>query len=362
MLFDKENALKLSVLTTLLVVFAFVLSFSSHGESNKESMQRAVFNDGFKALYKTELGSIQACTKQISGELKVCSKVLKNEGNAPYVLYADNSKATVVLFHGLSDSPFFLRSIAEHLQRQGFTSIVGLTPGHGKFDADADMEDPHLKQRWLTHSQTLINLAKQLGEPLFIGGFSTGGAFATHYMLNNPDDVAGLLLFSGALQLADNAESMSKVWGIKWVAKWFDGEYQSQGPNPYKYPGVGLYSALVLMDVINDIRDLIDLKNQDNSALNVPIYAAHSASDKTTLIEGVEYLMENVSGEHSLFKVDESYELCHADLPISSIQIVAMKFNKSMVKEYEKCAIPEANPLHRNMLNMMMYFLNRHTS
>jgi esterase/lipase len=356
-----NETLRLAVFKSVFAFSALLLSLVSiaHGDQNLQA--KSTFDQGFKSLYKTELGSIQACTKQIEGELKVCSKILKNEGNAPYVLHAKHPKAVVVLFHGLSDSPFFMRSIAEYLQSQGYTAIVGLTPGHGKYDADADMEDPQLKERWLTHSQSLIQLAKSLDSPLFIGGFSTGGAFATHYMLNNPGDIQGLLLFSGALQLADNAESMSKVWGMKWITKWFDGEYPSQGPNPYKYPSVGLYSALVLMDVINDIRDKLAIYSENQKTLTTPIFAAHSAADKTTLIEGVENLMENVDGEHSLFKIDESYDVCHADLPISSVQIVAMKFNKSLVKEHEKCAVPQANPLHQNMLNMMMYFLERHT-
>lgn len=348
------------VLKIFLSVLLCLFSYSAIANPATQDTDKKVFNEKFKSLYRAELGTTQACAKQSMGEYKVCSKVLKNEGNAPYVLHADSPKATVVMFHGLSDSPFFMRSIAEHLQQQGFTSIVGLTPGHGKFDADADMEDPELKERWLGHSQSLIDLAKTLKRPLFVGGFSTGGAFATHYSLNNPEDIRGLLLFSGALQLADNAESMSKVWGIKWVAKWFDGEYATQGPNPFKYPSVGLYSALVLMDVINDIRQMISMQNEQQSKINIPIFAAHSAADKTTLIEGVEFLMDNVQGEHSLFKIDESYDLCHADLPVSSVQIVAMKFNKSMVKEYEKCAVPKANPLHKNMLDMMMYFLERH--
>ena len=66
----------------------------------------------FKAIYKTELSDIKVCRSQGQSVVKLCSNLLRNEGNGPYMLLPDTEpKAVAVLFHGLSDSPFFMKSI-----------------------------------------------------------------------------------------------------------------------------------------------------------------------------------------------------------------------------------------------------------
>ncbi len=311
--------------------------------------------DEFAAIYQQELGSTRVCEQQLSYEYKVCSDVLKSEGNAPYVFQSDTSKGVVVLFHGLSDSPFFMRSIAEYLYREGYTVVVPLTPGHGKLEADADMEDSQLKSRWYAHVNQVMGIVEQQPQPVFIGGFSTGGAFATWYSLHNPDKVKGILLFSAALELTGGAETMSKIWGIKLLAKLLDGDYETQGPHPYKYPSVASYSGLILMDVIRDIREFLKDKT-----IEKPIFAAHSMADNVTMVSGIESLIEKVDGNHTFFKVDESYDVCHADVVMNQVQIVQLQFNKSEVNENERCAVPKANPQHDNMLKTLGYFMQQH--
>ncbi|WP_395344755.1 alpha/beta hydrolase [Ningiella sp. W23] len=318
------------------------------------------FNAAFNSIYARQLSSIRPCTEQTIipaiDEIKVCSDTLRNEGNAPFALFPSQPKALVVLFHGLSDSPYFLRSIATHLASKGYAVVAPLTPGHGKKEADADMQDESLQMRWYEHVDEIMDLANASHEKVFIGGFSTGGALATQFTLSNSEDVQGLLLFSGALQLSDSAETLSNIWGSKALAEWLDGDYQTQGPNPYKYPSVATYSALVLMDVIKDIRFQLDTLEQ--TPLKKPIFAAHSLADTTTLYEGVEDLLNKVDGDHTRFKIDEEFEVCHADLVVSAPQLIAMNFDKSQVNQSERCKVPQANPLHQNMLSVLVHFLD----
>lgn len=310
----------------------------------------------FANIYAAELGDMQPCDSSHLRKIIFCFESLRNKGNAPFIVLPNTSaKGVVVLFHGLSDSPYFMSSIAAHLRLKGYIVISPLTPGHGKQQADADMQDDNLKARWLAHLEAVMDFAHSFGLPTAIGGFSTGGAFATYYTLQNPDKIDALLLFSGALKLSSAAESMAKVWGMKTIAKWLDGDYQTHGPHPYKYPSVATYSALVLIDIINDIRKLLE-----ESKPQATIFAAHSLADVTTLYEGIEDLTSRVEGRHTVFKVDESYDLCHADLPMSAAQIINLSFDKTKVKAHERCAIPKANPLHPQMLLMLTTFLDEH--
>lgn len=310
----------------------------------------------FISIYEDELTPVSACPESELRDISLCSPLLRNSGNSPFILLPSQTpKGLVVLFHGLSDSPYFMRSIGEFLQSKGYMVIAPLTPGHGKKEADADMQDEQLYSRWITHTNSVMDFASSFNLPIAIGGFSTGGALATHYTLQNPENVEALLLFSGALELSGAAEAMSKIWGMKSLAKWLDGDYEAIGPHPHKYPSVASYSALVLMDVIKDIRDMLEQKSIKKS-----VFAAHSMADSTTLFTGVEDLTNAIDGDHTLFKIDESYELCHADVPMNAVQIVNLNYDKSQVNESELCKVPKANPLHDQMLLMLDIFLQEH--
>jgi esterase/lipase len=331
-------------------------SFANDLAANAHGLNVNALRASFSAFYETELGRTSPCKTQQPFEIKICSPALRNEGNAPYILMPKDAKATVVLFHGLSDSPFYLKSIAEHLYRQGYLVIVPLIPGHGKLEADADMQDPLLKQRWLAHVAEVVALAHTTNQQVFIGGFSNGGVLATHHLLNHPDSAQGLLLFSGALRLTSTAEMMAGIWGMKSIAVWLDGDYSTDSPNPYKYPKVASYAALMLMDVIKEVRALLK-----ESTVEKPIFAAHSLADLTTLYEGVEDLLATMPGDHTEFKIDESFGVCHANLVLSSVQMMGMVFDHSRVNPLELCATPEANPLHRSMLQVLSHYMQQHT-
>ena len=365
-----NNIVKINL--SIIVVMSMCLSIALNAtaqtpQSDNASLERQrLFAKAqlFSAIYEPELGVARPCEEAFKNGIKVCFDTLKNDGNSPYILLPNLSvnqpqpRAVVVLFHGLSDSPYFVSSIAEFLRLKGYVVIAPLTPGHGKIDADADMQDDALKARWYAHTNTVMQFAKEMaGEsslPVVIGGFSTGGALATYYTLTQPNDVAALLLFSGALEIGGSAETMAKVWGMKTLAKFLDGEYETQGAHPFKYPSVATYSGLVLIDVVRDIRDILA-----NKTLSKPIFAAHSMDDNVTLFDGIKTLTDKVQGRHTIFKIDESYELCHADLPMNSVQIVNLTFDKSKINESEKCAVPKANPLHAQMLMMLEEFLTQ---
>ncbi len=328
---------------------AFSLFFSSTMAVGNE------VNEEFKRLYEAEWGQTQPCRETSLNKYGVCSNVLRNEGNAPFIMHNKQSERVAVLVHGLSDSPFFMRAIAQILFDEGFSVVVPLLPGHGLRDAGDNMSDWDLAERWQLHIDDVISLASTMGETLVVGGFSTGGALVVDNHFKNDERIDGLMLFSGALALSDNAEGMSRIWGIKLLALMIDGAYETHGPNPYKYPNVAGFAGLELMDIINDIRDTIDNGQQ----LDVPIFAAHSQADTTTPIYGVENLIEQSKGPNTFFVIDESYELCHADLVVNKPLLAQMKFNANMVNKQEDCAVPKSNPLFPTMTLMLIDYLSQ---
>ncbi|MCW8091639.1 alpha/beta hydrolase [Alteromonas sp. ASW11-130] len=313
--------------------------------------------DKFASHYQQQLGKIARCRDPEPNQFRVCSPVLRNEGNAPFIMHhGQKTEKVAVLFHGLSDSPFYMRAIAEKLHAEGMNVLVPLTPGHGLRDADEAMEDGDMPLTWRRHVKSMIHFAPQLGDKIYLGGFSAGAAIATDYYLTHPEQIDALMLFSAALALSDYAESMSKIWGTKWLARLIDGTYQATGPNPHKYPGVSGYAGLQLMSIIHDIRN----KLASGQQINVPVFAAHSQADLTTPLHGVEALLKHVKGAHMLFLIDQEYDLCHGDLPLDYRSIADMHFKKHAVTTLEKCTIPQANPLFRQMTDMLGTFVSMH--
>ena len=216
------------------------------------------------------------------------------------------------------------------------------------------MQDSKLSERWVAEVEDIVAISRSMGRKLMIGGFSTGGTLAANYALRNSDAVDGLILLSGAFVLSDNAEQMTRIWGMQTIAKWLDGDYQVSNSNPYKYPNVALYSVFELMEVIRQVRSLVATQ-----PVTVPTFAAHSLSDVTTPYAGVESLLAGSNASHSLFLIDESYELCHGDLPLTKQQVAEIDFQSPLDELIELCTVPEANPLHTRMMAMLKAFIDQ---
>src|SRR5271169_58216 len=105
--------------------------------------------------------------------------------NRSYVLKPKDAPiGAVVLLHGLTDSPYSQRHIAQSYRDHGFVSIVIRLPGHGTVPAgltEVQWED------WVAATRLAVREARQLvapETPLHLVGFSNGGALAVKYALD----------------------------------------------------------------------------------------------------------------------------------------------------------------------------------
>lgn len=109
--------------------------------------------------------------------------------NRSYILQPEGTpRGAVVLLHGLTDTPYSLRNVAENYCQHGFIAIAPRLPGHGTVPAAltrVDWED------WMAASRLAVREATRLagpGVPLHIVGFSNGGALAMKYALDSLED------------------------------------------------------------------------------------------------------------------------------------------------------------------------------
>ncbi|WP_404685292.1 alpha/beta hydrolase [Raoultella terrigena] len=109
--------------------------------------------------------------------------------NRSYIMMPDaRPKGAVVLLHGLTDTPYSLRHIANNYRQHGYIAIGIRLPGHGTVPAaltDVNWQD------WLAATRLAVREAQKLAGhdvPLHMVGFSNGGALAMKYTLDALDN------------------------------------------------------------------------------------------------------------------------------------------------------------------------------
>lgn len=171
-----------------------------------------------------------------------------------------------LLIHGLNDSPFVWRDLADRLSGEGFDVRAILLPGHGS--RPGGMLDVTY-QDWLDAVRGHMEAWNTDSAPIYLGGFSLGGVIATAMALES-DAVAGLLLFAPAWRSsADDILSWSSV-----VALARDWAIERPAINPVRYGSIAVNSGVQYYDVTQYLMGL-----WGDRALDIPVLAVVTTED-----------------------------------------------------------------------------------
>ena len=162
--------------------------------------------------------------------------------NRTFELDPAPARGGVLLVHGLTDSPYSVRALAETYRDEGFYALALRMPGHGTVPGaltEATWED------WLAAVRLgARHVREKIGPkaPLHFVGYSNGGALVLSQALDaiedpkrvKPDRLVLVSPMSGVTPAARLARAISLLGGLTYFekAKWTDvlPEY-----NPYKY-------------------------------------------------------------------------------------------------------------------------------
>ena len=131
--------------------------------------------------------------------------------NRSFRLRQPNAIGHALLIHGLTDSPYSMRALAESLHAKGFEVTVLRMPGHGTF--------PSMMTKMTVRDWTAaVRIAARdvathtpPGQLFYVGGYSTGGTLALEYALDALADPAlrkpdRVLLISPAIEITKVAD------------------------------------------------------------------------------------------------------------------------------------------------------------
>ena len=197
------------------------------------------------------------------------------EGNSPFLLTPDTVRRPsrgILMAHGLTDSPFAMRDMAQFFQRQGFYVLAMLLPGHGTRPGDL------LRvcwRDWVRAHQRLLDLLSEQVDRVYACGFSAGAALSLYQSTLNPA-IRGLFLFAPALGVSPLARLTLPLaaLGRRWRRlAWFDVQPDS---DCFKYESLTNRAIAEVYKMIQALAQLSEI-----SARSVPLFVAASERDAT---------------------------------------------------------------------------------
>lgn len=194
--------------------------------------------------------------------------------------FSDQKTRGMLLVHGLYDSPYIMKDLANYFNKKCFHTRSILLPGHGTRPGSL-LKIRH--QDWVNIVNTSVNQFASQVDEVYISGFSTGGLLAVNSALNQPQ-VKGIFLFAPALKLSGFAAKLSRLFGMKWVP------FQKHDDVDYiKYESITLESAIQVSELGDKVRK--QLKGVPDR-IEIPVLIVVAENDSTIKADSTINLFE----------------------------------------------------------------------
>jgi alpha-beta hydrolase superfamily lysophospholipase len=254
--------------------------------------------------------------------------------NRTFELVPDKIRAGALLLHGLTDSPYSLRRVAEMLYAKGFYVLGLRLPGHGTIPGA--LTEVHWED-WVAASRIgARHVRERIGPdlPFLVVGYSNGGGLSVKYAMDSLTDSNlpipnRLLLFSpeiGIEALAGIANSHRLLSFLPYFAKF---KWLSIVPeyDPFKYNSFPKNAAQEAWEVTSALQKQIEEERGSGRFRDFPnVVAFLSWTDSTvSTSETINRLfdqLENNGSELIIFDVNR-FDLIKSFIPAANASPLA---------------------------------------
>ena len=303
--------------------------------------------DGAQLPFAEYLARTRGMLAQVHAGKPEGERKKRIEGNSPYQLWPSGDyphglekpfQRGVLLTHGLTDSPYFMRYLATFFQENGFRVMAILLPGHGTQPGDL------LDVSWQEWAKAVAYGADQLAaevDEIYLAGYSAGCALSINQCLQD-QRVRGLFLFSPALKVSPRAARAHWHKFYSWLypaAKWVG---LKPDKDLYKYESFPK-NAAAQMHMLTQIVDA-QLKIHQ---LKVPVFAATSQDDSTALCAATIAFMSQA--RHPISKLVlyvTNNQTVLQDFPANKLELVNSVFpaQKILSSSHTGVVLPPEDP------------------
>lgn len=214
---------------------------------------------------------------------------VEGDWNRSFRMPASPERGVVLLVHGLSDSPYSMRGLAQSLHRAGLT-VYGLRlPGHGTLPSGLDAAD---WEDWLAAVSLTVRQIRSAHPqvPFFYAGYSTGATlglkFAADAVAAQRLDLlpARMFLLSPALGVSPfaplaNVQRLISRWGLAPKARWGNVGLEI---DPHKYESFAKNAGAQIAALIGVLNtDLARMAKDGSIGRMPPVTGFQSVVDAT---------------------------------------------------------------------------------
>ena len=264
----------------------------------------------------TETGPAYALVRYSSGSAADPESRQPNL-NRSYELPVDEPRGGILLLHGMSDSPYSLRSIGKALRERGYWVLGLRLPGHGT--APSALKRASWQDMAAAVRLSMTHLASRVGQkPIHIVGYSNGATLALNLALDSLDGgiqptLASLVLISPAIgvsriaALAGPRAVLGRLPGmgrLAWtqIVPEFD---------PYKYNSFTSNAGAQVHRLTRSVASRVaDLVRSGRGALMPPILVFKSTVDATVttgaVVDRLLHRLPDNGNELMLFDINRS--------------------------------------------------------
>ncbi len=261
-------------------------------------------------------------------------------GNAPFELkpaaaassgHKKSYRRGVLLTHGLTDSPYFMRHLAAFFQENGFRVMAVLLPGHGTQPGDL------LEVSWHEWAKTVAYGADRLAgevDEVYLAGYSAGGTLSVFQCLRD-DRVRGLFLFSPAFKISPRAAHANLHKLYSWLipsGKWVD---IMPDRDIYKYESFPKNAAAQMYVLTKELG--AQLRQHE---VGIPVFAAASEDDVTVNTSAtLEFMAHARHPSSKLVLYTTAPEKFPPDIPAKKLELVNSAVHEQKVLSSAHTAI-----------------------
>ena len=269
--------------------------------------------------------------------------------NADRYILLDGGRVGILLIHGLGGTPIELKSVAQALNRSGYTVYCPLLVGHG---GSGELLNTTTWMDWYQSVEEAHDALQQRSDVIIVGGLSAGVLLALHLAAKRPQQIHGALLFSPTF------------WPDGWAIprylslfrlvryKWFANLINLQACPPY-----GIKDEHIREVVLNSLqsqgrpmKDIFGRKGgtvlefywlaktveKELSQIKQPALIFHPRFDDQSDISNSVRLQTKLGGLAELVVLDDSYHMVTLDRQRADVAARSVIFCNWVVQQHEQ--------------------------
>lgn len=255
-------------------------------------VEEAVFSELNEKVYSGPSTADVSSVSRFNATSVFRSQNHEIDWNQTIELVPERPSGVVLMLHGLTDSPYSMRSTAELFYSYDYHVLVPRLPGHGTAPAGI------LQARWEDWQAVVEMGAEHLRAeagsdlPFVIVGYSNGGALAVNYTLDSLDHDTlrvpdRLILMSPAIGVTPFAFFASWNRSLSWIPFFSKFAWESIVPeyDPYKYNSFPKSAGNETYELAKRVQKRLDALPADDHAHVPPIITFAPVVDSTVSSE-----------------------------------------------------------------------------